>query len=220
MVDENPIRLLIVDDHPVVRQGLSSWVEIKEGLELVGEASDGVTAVTLCQTLQPDVVLLDLVMPRMNGLEVIKEIKRDMPDVRILVITSFVEDDNVVAAIKAGAEGYLLKDSPPEMLLQAIHDVYRGESSLHPTAAHMLIQELNQPSDQTQTEFPLTKREVDVLKLVAKGYSNQDIAHQLSLSEGTVSTHVRNILAKLNLENRTQATLFALREGLSSLNEE
>ena len=220
MVDENPIRLLIVDDHPVVRQGLSSWVEIKDGLELVGEASDGVTAVTLCETLQPDVVLLDLVMPRMNGLEVIKEIKRDMPDVRILVITSFAEDDNVVAAIKAGAEGYLLKDSPPEMLLQAIHDVYRGESSLHPTAAHMLIQELNQPSDQTQTEFPLTKREVDVLKLVAKGHSNQDIADQLSLSEGTVSTHVRNILAKLNLENRTQATLFALREGLASLDEE
>ena len=219
MISEKPIRVLIADDHPVVRRGLSSLIQIKPGLELAGEASDGVEAIKLAQSLQPDVILLDLMMPRKNGLEAIDEIKADNPDARILVITSFAEDDQVFSAIKTGALGYLLKDSSPEMLLQAIHDVYRGESSLHPTIARKLIRELNQPSDLPPISTPLTEREVEVLKLVAQGLPNQEIADELALSEGTVRTHVRNILGKLHLANRTQAALYALRQGMASLDD-
>jgi NarL family two-component system response regulator LiaR len=156
-------------------------------------------------------------MPRQDGLEAIKEIKRDNPQARILVVTSFAEDDKVFPAIKAGALGYLLKDAPPEMLLQAIQDVYEGQSSLHPTIARKLIRELNQPSDLPPTEEPLTRREVEVLRLVARGLSNQEIAEALSVSEGTVRIHVSNILSKLHLANRTQAALYALQEGLVRL---
>jgi NarL family two-component system response regulator LiaR len=217
MSAEKPIRVLIADDHPVVRRGLASLINIKAGMELVGEAADGVEAVEKAGSLQPDVILLDLIMPRKDGLEAIKEIKQANPEARILVVTSFAEDDKVFPAIKAGALGYLLKDSPPEMLLQAISDVYRGESSLHPTIARKLIRELNQPSDLPPTDEPLTKRELEVLRLVARGLSNQEIAAELVVSEGTVRIHVSNILTKLHLANRTQAALYALQEGLTSL---
>jgi NarL family two-component system response regulator LiaR len=217
MAEEKPIRILIADDHPVVRRGLTSLINIKPGMELVGEAADGVEAVEQAQALQPDVILLDLMMPRKDGLEAIREIKQANPDARILVVTSFAEDEKVFPAIKAGALGYLLKDSPPELLLQAIYDVYRGESSLHPTIARKLIRELNQPPDLPPTEEPLSKRELEVLRLVARGLSNQEIAATLIVSEGTVRVHVSNILTKLHLANRTQAALYALQEGLASL---
>ena len=217
MTEEKPIRILIADDHPIVRRGLTSLINIKSGLELVGEAADGFEAVEKALSLQPDVILLDLMMPRKDGLEAIKEIKQAHPDARILVVTSFAEDERVFPAIKAGALGYLLKDSPPEMLIQAIYDVYRGESSLHPTIARKLIREINQPPDLPPTEEPLSKRELEVLRLVARGLSNQEIAADLVVSEGTVRVHVSNILTKLHLANRTQAALYALQEGLASL---
>lgn len=217
MSDEKPIRILIADDHPIVRRGLSSLIEVKPGMELVGEAADGVEAVEMARSLKPDVILLDMVMPRKSGLEAINDIKQENPDARILVITSFAEDDKVFPAIKAGALGYLLKDSGPEALLQAIRDVYRGESSLHPAVARKLIRELNQPSDLPPTEEPLTERELEVLRLVARGLSNQEIGEKLVISEGTVRIHVSNILSKLHLANRTQAALYALQEGLAKL---
>jgi NarL family two-component system response regulator LiaR len=216
MNQEKPIRVLIADDHPVVRRGLASLINIRTEMELVGEAVDGVEAVDKALLLKPDVILLDLVMPRKGGLEAIDEIKQENPDARILILTSFADDDKVFPAIKAGALGYLLKDSPPEMLLTAIHDVYRGESSLHPTIARKLIRELNQPPPNLPpTEEPLTRREMEVLRLVARGLSNQEIATELVISEGTVRIHVSNILGKLHLANRTQATLYALQEGLT-----
>lgn len=218
MTQEEPIRVLIADDHPIVRRGLSSLINIKPDLELVGEAADGVEAIDKAWLLKPDVILLDLMMPRKGGLEAIVEIKQANPAARILVLTSFADDDKVFPAIKAGALGYLLKDSPPEMLLQAIHDVYRDEASLHPTIARKVIRELNQPpADLPPTEEPLTRREMEVLRLVARGLSNQEIATELVISEGTVRIHVSNILGKLHLANRTQATLYALQEGLADL---
>ncbi len=217
MVSDQPIRILIADDHPVVRRGLRSLIDIEPDMELVGQAADGVEAVKLTRSLLPDVILLDLMMPRMTGLEAIHEIKRANLESRILVVTSFAQDDQVFPAILAGADGYLLKDSPPDMVLQAIRDVYRGEAALHPSIARKTMQGLRQSPDQTPTAESLTERELDVLKQVARGLSNQDIANELSVNEGTVSTHVRNILAKLHLANRTQAALYALREGLASL---
>ena len=176
-------------------------------------------AVDKARALQPDVILLDLVMPRLDGLGAIVEIRRANPGARILVLTSFAEDEKVFPAIKAGALGYLLKDSSPPELLRAIRNVHRGEASLHPTIARRLIRELNAPPANLQpTTDPLTEREVDVLRLVAQGLSNDDIAAKLVVSERTVRTHVSNILDKLHLANRTQAALFALREGLAKLN--
>jgi len=212
------IRILIADDHAIVREGLRALIDTERGMELVGEAADGVEAVLRAHSLQPDVILLDLVMPRKDGIEAIGEIKQENPEARILVLTSFAEDDKVFPAIKAGALGYLLKDSSPQELLQAIRDVYRGESSLHPTIARKVIGELNRPPENLPpTEEPLTEREVEVLSLVARGLSNQEIADRLVVSERTVRTHVSNILGKLHLANRTQAALYAVREGLADL---
>jgi NarL family two-component system response regulator LiaR len=211
------IRVLIADDHPVVRDGLRFLLDTEPGLELVGEAENGAVAVELARATRPDVILLDLVMPQMDGLEALAEIKKNDPQARVLIVTSFADDDKVFPAIKAGAQGYLLKESPPEMLVRAIRDVHRGESSLHPTIARKLIGELNRPPDLPPTEEPLTAREVQVLQLIARGLTNQDIAAELVISEATVRFHVSNILGKLHLANRTQAALFALKEGLSSL---
>lgn len=211
------IRILIADDHAIVREGLRALIDAKPDMEIVGEAADGIEAVLKARSLQPDVILLDLVMPRQDGIEAIREIKQENPNARVLVLTSFAEDEKVFPAIKAGALGYLLKDSSPQELLHAIRDVYQGRSSLHPTIALKLIRELSRPSDLPPTEEPLTEREVEVLRLVAQGLTNQEIAEKLVISERTVGTHVSNILEKLHLANRTQAALYALREGLASL---
>jgi two-component system, NarL family, response regulator LiaR len=212
------VRVLIADDHAIVREGLRTLISNEPGMALVGEAANGIEAVAQTRALHPDVVLMDLMMPHKNGLEAITEIKQENPEIRILVLTSFAEEDQVFPAIRAGALGYLLKDTSPQQLLQAIYDVSRGESSLHPSIALKLIRELNQPSDLPQAEQPLTEREVMVLKLVAQGLNNQEIADRLVITEWTVRTHVRNILGKLHLANRTQAALYALREGIVPLN--
>ena len=211
------IRILICDDHAVVRRGLRSLVGVKPEMELVGEAVDGEEAVSMAKKLKPDVIIMDLIMPRKDGVTAIAEIKKKNHDARILVLTSFSDDKNVFSAIKAGASGYLLKDSSPEDLLQAIDDVYQGKSSLHPVIAQKVIHEMHQPSDLPPTDDPLSEREVEVLRNVAQGMSNQEIAQTLEIKEGTVRIHVGNILNKLQLANRTQATLYALREGLAEL---
>ncbi len=214
------IRIFVADDHAIVRKGLRTLIAGESGMELVGEAADGMEAEVKIRSLHPDVILMDLVMPRQDGLETIVQIKEEQPDARIMVLTSFAEEEKVFAAIKAGAQGYLLKDSSPDQLVQAIRDVYRGESSLHPTIALKLIRELRQPSDLPLTDDPLTDREVEVVKLVAQGLTNQEIAGRLVISERTVGNHVGTILSKLHLANRTQAALYALRKGLASLDEE
>jgi NarL family two-component system response regulator LiaR len=211
------IRILIADDHAIVRKGLRTLIASEPGMEVVGEAADGLEAVQQARALQPDVILMDLVMPRQGGLEAIAQIVAQDPAARILVITSFAEDDKVFPAIKSGALGYLLKDASPEQLLQAIYAVYRGESSLHPTIALKLIRELSNPPPLPPTVDPLSAREVEVLKLVAQGMTNHEIAETLVISERTVGNHVGSILSKLHLANRTQAALHALREGLANL---
>ncbi len=217
MTETKPIRILIADDHAIVREGLRTLITTKPDMTLVGEAVDGVEAVNKAQTLNPDVILLDMVMPHKNGLEAIRDIKQQNPQARILVLTSFDDDERVFSAIKAGALGYLLKDSSPQQLLQAIRDVYKGQSSLHPAIAFKVINELNQPSDLPPTEEPLTEREAYLLRFIAEGLTNNEIAAKLSISERTVGKHVSNILNKLYLANRTQAALYALRRGLAKL---
>jgi two-component system, NarL family, response regulator LiaR len=215
----NPIRILITDDHVVVRRGTQALLATEPEIEVVGEAKNGEEAVAKALQLQPDVILMDLEMPVMDGIEAIRRITASRPEARVLVLTSFATDDKVFPAIKAGALGYLLKDSSPDELIRAIRQVHRGESSLHPTIARKLLQEMSRPSQKPPTEDPLTDREVEVLKLVAQGRSNQEIADELVISEATVRTHVSNILGKLHLASRTQAALYALKEGLASLDD-
>jgi NarL family two-component system response regulator LiaR len=213
----NPIRILVADDHPIVRKGLHTLISSEPDLEWVGEAADGVEVVERALALRPDIILMDMVMPRQDGVEAVKQIKARYPQVGILIITSFAEDDKIFPAIKAGALGYLLKDSAPHELLQAIHDVFQGKPSLHPTIALKLMQELQQPPPLPPTIEPLTEREVEILKFIAQGLTNQEIAAYLVISERTIGNHVGNILNKLHLANRTQAALYALKKGLASL---
>ncbi len=211
------IRILIADDHAIVRKGIRALLSTEPDIDVIGEAGNGAEAVALAQKLTPDVILMDLVMPKMDGIEATQQISAHQPGARILVLTSFAADDKVFPAIKAGALGYLLKDSGPDSLVQAIHQVYRGEPSLEPSIARKVLTELSTPPKKPLTADPLTGRELDILKLVAQGRSNKEIAEHLVIAEMTVRTHVSNILGKLHLASRTQAALYALREGIASL---
>lgn len=211
------IRILIVDDHPVVRHGLQGMLGYKPGFEVVGEAEDGVEAILQARALQPDVILLDLMMPQKDGLAVIEEVKQENIEARILILTSLTEDDKIFAALEAGALGCMLKDSSPAELVRAIRDVYRGDLSLHPAIARRLLSRRGQPSESGAAPDALTGREIEVVKLMAQGLSNRDIAETLVISEQTVRGHVTNILSKLQLTNRTQVVLYALRTGISQL---
>ncbi len=216
------IDVLIADDHAIVRRGLRTLIAGEPDMEVAGEAADGYEVVHIARELKPDVILLDLVMPGLSGLEALAQIKDDNPDARVLVLTSFGDNERVFSAIRAGASGYLLKDASPEQLLQAIHDVYNGESHLHPTIALKMLRELDNPvkpsANAVLTEDPLTEREVEVLRFVAQGLSNQEIAKTLTISERTVGNHIGSILRKLHLANRTQAALYALKRGLVDIN--
>jgi len=214
------IRVFVTDDHNIVRKGIKATLDLIPDMELVGEAANGREAVERVASIKPDIVLMDLVMPEMDGIEATRQIKSQHPDIRILVLTTFAGEDKIFPAIKAGASGYQLKDSDPEELVAAIRQVHLGESALHPIIARKVLNELTRPSEQPPTPDPLTTREVEVLKLVAKGLENPEIAAQLVISEATVRTHVSNILGKLHLASRTQAALYALREGLASLEDE
>jgi NarL family two-component system response regulator LiaR len=214
-----PIRVLVVDDHLVVRTGIRALLALEQDIEVAGEARDGTEAITQAIKLQPDVILMDLVMPQMDGITAIERILASQPTARILVLTSFEADDKVFPAIRAGALGYTLKDFGPAELVRAIERVYRHEASLHPAIALRVLQELAHPPQRPPTSEPLTAREVEVLRLIAHGESNQEIAVALRIGEGTVRVHVSNILGKLHLASRTQAALYALREGLASLND-
>ena len=214
------IRVLVVDDHPIVRKGIRSLLEEIDDIEVLGEADSGKTAIEQNKLLQPDVILMDLIMPEMDGIEAIQLITADQPNAKILVLTSFITDDKVFPAIKSGALGYLLKDSAPEDLISAIRQVDRGEPSLHPSIARKVLRELGRSSPSKPVPEPLTDRETEVLRLLAKGADNQEIAERLVIAEVTVRTHISRILSKLHFANRVQATLYALREGLTTLEEE
>jgi len=211
------IRVLIADDHPIVRQGLQLVINTQPDLELIAEAKNGEEAVRMARETQPDVIVMDLQMPVKNGLTAIEEINQLGLEAQILVLTSFPEDEMVIEAVKAGATGILLKDSIPEKLLTAIRDVYRGESVLHSTVSRKLMEKVRQPSKTVSHEDLLTQRELDVIRLLAKGFTNSQIALSLNISVRTVSTHIRNILDKLHLQNRTQAALYAVEHGLLPL---
>ncbi len=214
-----PIRVLLCDDHAIVRKGIGALLATQPDIVVVGEACDGAEAVAQAEALHPDIILMDLVMPQLDGIEATRQITAQQPNAHILVLTSFAADDKVFPAIKAGALGYLLKDSGPAELLQAIHQVARGEPSLEPTIARKVLLELHNPPKAPPTPDPLTEREVEVLRSVAQGLSNREIAERLVITERTVCTHVSNILTKLHLASRTQAALYALKEGLTSLDD-
>ncbi len=209
------IRILVVDDESVVRDGVVTILSFQPDMKVVGEAENGIKAVEIARQTKPDVVLLDMVMPKQNGLETIPELKSVSPDSRILVLTSFNESDKVYQSIKAGALGFLLKDATRVQLLQAIRDVAKGLASIQPSIAMKVINEIDNPAELMYTANPLTPRELETLKLIARGLSNQEIASSLVVHERTVAKYVSSILDKLQLANRTQAALYAINEGLA-----
>jgi NarL family two-component system response regulator LiaR len=221
------IRVLIVDDHAVVRQGLRSFIDLQDDMEVIGEGANGSEAVTLARQLQPDVILLDLVMPQMDGVAATPKILEGSPGSRVLILTSFGEDDKVFPAIRAGAQGYLLKDIHPNELLRAVREAHQGKVQLHPEIAQKLMSAVaanpREPappaaaqaeSARTSPAGGLTEREREVLNRIAQGMNNREIAEVMIISEKTVKTHVSNILSKLGLEDRTQAAIWALKHGL------
>ena len=204
------IRVLIVDDHAVVRQGLRTFLSLQDGIDVVGEASGGREAVAAAQRLRPDVVLMDLVMPRVDGVQAMRELRDHVPGARVIVLTSFLEDDRLLPAIRAGAAGYLLKNVEPSELARAVRTADAGDALIDPAVAARLVDAL---ASDHRPEQPLTAREQDVLDLVARGYANKRIARELGIAEKTVKTHVSHVLAKLGVSDRTQAALYATRAG-------
>jgi NarL family two-component system response regulator LiaR len=214
---DKSIRILIVDDHAIVREGLRGLIAVEPDMELAGEAASGDEGVKKALAMRPDVILMDLLMPEKDGVTAIKEIKAQWQEARVLVLTSFVEDDKVFPAIESGALGYLLKDTQPDELLDAIRGVHRGETMLHPSIAKKIMQRIQEQGDENKKHEgqELTERELDVLRLLAQGNGDREIAEKLVVSERTVHFHVGNILSKLHLANRTQAALYAIRKGLA-----
>ncbi|MDF2857733.1 MAG: DNA-binding response regulator [Neobacillus sp.] len=209
------IRILIADDHHVVRRGLAFFLRTQKDIEIVGEAANGIEAVDLARALKPDLVLMDLVMPEMDGIEATKRIKSEMPEIKIMMLTSFSDQDHVIPALEAGASGYQLKDIQPDDLISSIRKIINGENQLHPKAtSHLLAQLSHKGKEERNLLAELTKREVEVLKEIAKGKSNKEIATSLFITEKTVKTHVSNLLSKLELADRTQAALFAVKNHL------
>ncbi len=214
-VGKRKVRILVVDDESVVREGIVAILSLQQDIEVVGEATNGIEALQLARKAKPDVILLDMVMPHQDGLTTIPMLKEELPNSRILVLTSFAESDRVYQAIKTGALGYLLKDATRVQLLQAIRDVDNGQASIQPSIAVQVIHEIDHPSQLLYTADPLTPRELETLRLIARGMSNQEIAAALFVHERTVAKYVSSILEKLQLANRTQAALYAIREGLT-----
>jgi DNA-binding NarL/FixJ family response regulator len=206
------IRVLIVDDHAVVREGLRTFLELQEGLEVVGEAADGRQALTQAELLHPDVILMDLVMPRLDGVGAMRELRQRQPKIRVVALTSFLDDERLLPAIQAGAAGYLLKDAEPAEVAHAVRVAHKGQAVIDPVAAARLVEAI--ASDGPGPRERLTAREREVLELIAHGRSNKRIALELGISEKTVKAHVGRVLAKLGVADRTQAALLAVREGL------
>ncbi|MDQ1001371.1 DNA-binding NarL/FixJ family response regulator [Neobacillus niacini] len=209
------IRILIADDHHVVRRGLAFFLKTQKDIEIIGEAGNGREAIEIARTLKPDLILMDLVMPEMDGIQATKIIKTEMPEIKIMMLTSFSDQDHVIPALEAGASGYQLKDIEPDELINCIRKIMSGENQLHPKAtSHLLANLSNKESNEKNLLEQLTKRELDVLKEIARGKSNKEIASSLFITEKTVKTHVSNLLAKLELADRTQAALFAVKNQL------
>ncbi len=216
----NDIRVMIAEDHPIMRQGLRVVLDAYKGLELIGEAENGEEAVQMARELKPDVIIMDLEMPVKDGLTAIQEITNELPEIKILVLTSYPDDDKVFHAIKAGAMGFFIKETRPNELVDAIKMVNQGSAVLQPDIARKVMTELRHPTTSHNTQDDLTEREMEILGYLARGYSNQEIATELVISIRTVATHVGNILRKLQLSNRTQAALYAIDQGLSAPAEE
>lgn len=210
------IKVLVVEDQSVVREGVVAILSFQDDMEVVGEAKDGIDAVELAKKNRPDVVLLDMVMPRQDGLTTIPLLRDLVPNAHILVLTSFAESNRVYQAIKLGALGYMLKDTTRVQLIQSIRDVAKGQASIHPSIAVKVIHEIDNPSEDTNMTNTLTRRELETLRLIARGLSNQEIALMLVLHERTIAKYVSSILNKLHLANRTQAALYAIDQGLTA----
>ena len=208
-----PIRVLVADDHAVVREGLRTFLSLQDGIEVVGEAGDGEAAVREAEIRRPDVILMDLVMPRLDGVGAMRELRRRMPECRVIVLTSYAQDDRLLPAIQAGAAGYLLKNVAPPELARAVRAAHAGEALIDPVVAARLVDAIAQPAGEPASEH-LTAREQEVLALIARGYSNKRIALELGIAEKTVKTHVGHVLAKLGVADRTQAAVHAVRMGL------
>ena len=210
------IKVLIADDHHVVRRGLLFFLKTQKDIEIVGEATNGREAIELAATHRPDIILMDLVMPEMDGIEATKQVKKRFPEIEVLILTSFSDRDHVIPAIEAGAAGYQLKDIEPDDLVKSIRKIIRGEHTLHPQATTHLMKNKEPRENPPHVLYPLTPREQDVLSELTKGKSNREIASSLYVTEKTVKTHISNIFSKLNVQDRTQAALYAVKHGLTN----